>query len=110
MLLVSWPFRKSIIFRKYINAIFLFLMADGNTLFPSELFISIYGVFCMSENEEVIPGVTKADIDLMANQVFGRTDRNHPELESSPDDIVQILEKGGPMVAKSNAFLRKINS
>ncbi|MDR1933964.1 MAG: hypothetical protein LBQ57_14220 [Spirochaetales bacterium] len=64
----------------------------------------------MNDNEEVIPGVTKADINLMADLVFGITDKNHPELENSPDDIVQILEKGGPLVSKSNAFLRKMKN
>jgi hypothetical protein len=61
----------------------------------------------ISKDAEVIPGVTKADIDIMADFVFGRRDGNHPEFTDSPHDIVKILEEGGPLVDQSPAFILK---
>jgi hypothetical protein len=56
---------------------------------------------------EVIPGVTKADIDRMADYIFRRVDGNHPEMENSSDEITRILNDGGPLADKSPAFMQK---
>jgi hypothetical protein len=63
----------------------------------------------ISKKTEVIPGVTKAAIDRMADFVFSRVDGNHPEFADSSDDgdIVRILNEGSPLVDKSPAFIRK---
>ncbi|MDR3334080.1 MAG: hypothetical protein LBT13_04205 [Treponema sp.] len=62
-----------------------------------------------SKAVEVIPGVTKADIDEMADFVFGRVDGNHPELQHSSNDIIKIFEEGHDLVVQSPAFIKKIN-
>jgi len=38
----------------------------------------------MTANEkEVVPGLTSADVREIADQVFNRTDGNHPQLSAS---------------------------
>jgi hypothetical protein len=56
--------------------------------------------------QEVIPGVTGADIDEMADLVFGRVDKNHPDSDDS-DSIIRILNEGSELADRSPAFLRK---
>jgi hypothetical protein len=60
-------------------------------------------------NREVIPGLTAADVKKMADQVFGRTDGNHPQITGSENGFLNIIKNGKPEISSSPAFIRKLN-
>ena len=41
---------------------------------------------------EVVPGLTSADVREIADQVFNRTDDNHPQLRLSGNGFINILQ------------------
>ena len=64
----------------------------------------------MSDAEkEVVPGLTIADVREIADQVFSRTDGNHPQLNTSENGFIDILQNGKPDISASSAFIRKVN-
>jgi len=64
----------------------------------------------MTANEkEVVPGLTSADVKEIADQVFNRTDGNHPQLSASGNGFINILQNGKPDISASPAFVRKVS-
>ena len=64
----------------------------------------------MADTEkEVVPGLTVADVREIANQVFDRTDDNHPQFSSSENGFLDILQEGKPDMSASSVFIRKVN-
>jgi len=59
--------------------------------------------------KEVVPGLTVADVKEIADQVFSRTDGNHPQLNKSESGFIDILQKGKPDISASPVFIRKAN-
>ncbi|MDR2746176.1 MAG: hypothetical protein LBB77_01915 [Treponema sp.] len=60
------------------------------------------------EKREVVPGLTSADVREMADKVFNWTDGNHPQVNSTENGFLNILQNGKPDVSSSPAFIRKI--
>jgi hypothetical protein len=60
-----------------------------------------------SENEEVVPGLSSADVADMAEKVFNWTDGNRPQLNSSGNSFLDILQNAKPDISASPAFIRK---
>jgi hypothetical protein len=60
-----------------------------------------------SENKEVVPGLSSADVADMAEKVFSRTDGNQPQLNSSGNGFLDILQNGKPDISASPIFIRK---
>jgi hypothetical protein len=61
-----------------------------------------------SENEEVVPGLSSADLASMAEKVFNWTDGNHPQLNRSENGLLDILQNAKPDISASPAFIRKV--
>jgi hypothetical protein len=61
-----------------------------------------------SENDEVVPGLSSADVADMAEKIFNRTDGNHPQLDSSENGFLDILQNAKPAISASPAFIRKV--
>ena len=59
--------------------------------------------------KEVLPGLTVADARKIAEQIFIRTDGNHPQLNASENGFMDILENGKPDMSASSAFIRKVS-
>ena len=59
--------------------------------------------------KEVVPGLTVADVKEIADQVFSRTDGNHPQLNKPENGFIDILQKGNPDISASSVFIRKAN-
>jgi len=57
--------------------------------------------------KEVVPGLTSADVKEIADQVFSRTDGNHPQLSVSGDGFINILQNGKSDISASPVFVRK---
>ena len=57
--------------------------------------------------KEVVPGLTSADVKEIADQVFNRTDGNHPQLRTSGNGFIDILQNGKPDISASAVFIRK---
>ena len=57
--------------------------------------------------KEVVPGLTSADVKEIADQVFNRTDSNHPQLNVSGNGFIDILQDGKPDISASPVFVRK---
>ncbi|GHT88014.1 hypothetical protein FACS1894137_16000 [Spirochaetia bacterium] len=56
---------------------------------------------------EVIPGVTTADVDKMADIIFGRVDENHPVSGSA--DIIKILDEGFELAFEHPVAIKNIH-
>jgi len=62
----------------------------------------------MSDTEkEVVSGLTSANVKEIADQVFSRTDGNHPQLSVSGNGFINILQNGKPDISASPVFVRK---
>jgi len=59
--------------------------------------------------KEVVPGLTSADIKEITDQVFNRTDGNHPLLNVSGNGFINILKNGKPDISASPVFVRKVS-
>ena len=58
---------------------------------------------------EIVPGLTAADVKEIADQVFSRTDGNHPQISTSDNGFIDILKNGKPDLSVSSIFIRKVN-
>ncbi|MDR1838282.1 MAG: hypothetical protein LBQ93_01660 [Treponema sp.] len=62
----------------------------------------------MTDTEkEVVPGLTSADVKEIADQIFNKTDGNHPQLRVSGNGFIDILQNGKPDISASPVFVRK---
>ena len=61
------------------------------------------------EEKEVVPGLTVADVREIADQVFCRTDGNHPQLSKPENGFLDILQRGKSDISASSVFVRKAN-
>jgi len=68
----------------------------------------------MSDNErEIVPGLTSTDVREIADQVFNRTDGNHPQLSTLSgraaleNGFINILQNGKSDISASHIFVRK---
>lgn len=59
--------------------------------------------------KEIVPGLTSADVKAIANQIFNRTDGNHPKFDKSENSFVDILQNAKPDFSASSVFIRKVN-
>jgi len=57
--------------------------------------------------KEVVPGLTSADVKEIADQIFNKTDGNHPQLSVSGNGFINILQNGKPDISASPAFVRR---
>lgn len=62
----------------------------------------------MADTErEVVPGLTNADIGIIAGQIFNRKDGNHPQLKADDNGFLDILQNGKSDLSASPAFIKK---
>jgi hypothetical protein len=61
-----------------------------------------------NENQEVVPGLSSADVTDMMEKVFAWTDGNHPQSKSE-NGFIDILQNGKPDISASPAFIRKVS-
>jgi len=62
----------------------------------------------MAGNEkEVVPGLTAADVKEIADQVFCRTDGNHPHSGKPENGFLDILQNRKSDISASPVFIRK---
>ena len=62
----------------------------------------------MADTErEIVPGLTSADVKEIADQVFNRTDGNHPQLSKTGNGFMDILRDGKSDISASQIFIRK---
>ena len=62
----------------------------------------------MVETEkEIVPGLTSADVREIAEQIFNRTDGNHPQLSEQGNGFMDILQNGKSNISASTVFIRK---
>jgi len=57
--------------------------------------------------EEVVSGITAADVKEIADQVLNRTDGNHPQFGASENGFLDILQNGKSDISASPVFIRK---
>ena len=56
---------------------------------------------------EVVPGLTSADVKQITDQIFNRTDGNHPQLNASKNGFMDILRNGTSDISASPVFVKK---
>ena len=57
----------------------------------------------------MVPGLSSADVKDIADQVFGRTDENHPHHAGEGDNgFLDILANGEPVISASSIFVNKV--
>ena len=56
---------------------------------------------------EVVPGLTTADVKQITDQIFNRTDGNHPQLTTSNNGFMDILRNGKSNISASSVFIKK---
>ena len=59
--------------------------------------------------KEIVPGLTSNDVKKMVARIDNRKDGNHPQLATSENGFVDILQKGKPIISASPTFIRKVN-
>jgi len=65
--------------------------------------------YMVNTQKEVVPGLTVADVKEIADQVFRKTDGNHPQLNKPLNGFMDILQNGKPNISASPVFIRKVN-
>ena len=61
-------------------------------------------------DKEIVPGLTSADVREIADQIFNRTDGNHPQLSKPGNGFIDILRNGKSKVSASSVFIRKVST
>ena len=60
----------------------------------------------MNDNKEIVPGLTFADVNDIADQIFSRKDENHPHcLNGEKSGLIDILENAEPDISASPIFI-----
>ena len=59
----------------------------------------------MDINEEVVPGLSSADVKDIADRIFSKKDGNHEENHG----FVDILENAEPYISASPIFVRRVS-
>ena len=59
----------------------------------------------MDLQEEVVPGLSVADVKCISDQIFNRKDGNHQETSG----FLDIMEKGEPDISTSSIFIDKVS-
>jgi len=63
-----------------------------------------------NNNNEVVPGLTVADVKDIVDQVISRKDENHPQYSSGErNGFLDILENFKPDISASPIFVRKVS-
>ena len=57
--------------------------------------------------KEIAPGLTSSDVKQIADNIFNRTDGNHPQLKTSKDGFLDILQNGTSDISASSIFIKK---
>jgi hypothetical protein len=63
----------------------------------------------IEDNDEVVPGLSKKDVRIMADQIFKQKDGNHPHSPKQTNGFLDILENGKPNISASSIFIRKVS-
>jgi hypothetical protein len=59
-------------------------------------------------DEEVVPGLTVAELTDIMEKIYARTDGSPPPMNDSEDGFLDILQNYKPSSAVAPAFVRKI--
>ena len=59
--------------------------------------------------EEVIPGLTLADMKKIADQILEKTDVNHPQSSKPGNKFLDILDDEKADISAASVFVRKIS-
>jgi len=63
----------------------------------------------MANKREVVPGLSSADVKVIADQSFNRKDGNCPILTRTNKSFEDILRNGKPNISASSIFIKKVN-
>ena len=63
----------------------------------------------MAKKKEVVPGLSDADLEEIADRVFNWKDGNHPQLSTAGSGFIDILQNGKPNISASSVFIKKAN-
>jgi hypothetical protein len=61
-----------------------------------------------NKKTEVVPGLSFADVEEIADQLYERKDGNHPQLHKPNKGFFDILENGKPDISISPIFVKKV--
>jgi hypothetical protein len=61
----------------------------------------------IKEKDEVVPGLSRGDVKVIADKIFKQKDRNHPHSRKKANGFLDILENGKPNISASSIFIRK---
>jgi hypothetical protein len=65
----------------------------------------------MGFENEVVPGLSTANVKDIADQIFSRKDGNHPQYSGDEKNgFLDILENAEPDISASPIFIRKVSS
>ena len=59
------------------------------------------------KKREIVPGLTSDDVKEIADQIFSRTDGNHPQSKGSESGFIDILKNGKSDISASSVFIGK---
>lgn len=61
------------------------------------------------QKEKTIFGLSRADVREISEQIFNRTDTNHPQIKKPDSGFVNILKNGKPDISVSSVFIKKVS-
>jgi hypothetical protein len=62
-----------------------------------------------NKKEKHVSGLTSAEVKQIAEQIFCRTDSNHPQLKKTDNGFLDILRNGKPNISASSVFIKKVS-
>ena len=64
----------------------------------------------MTNLDEVVPGLSSDDIKIITEQVYNRTDGNHPHYPHEENNgFLDIFENAEPSISASPIFIKKVS-
>ena len=64
----------------------------------------------MKDLDEVVPGLSSNDVKIIAEQIYNRTDGNHPHYAREENNgFLDILENAEPNISASPVFAKKVS-
>jgi hypothetical protein len=61
----------------------------------------------VDQKKDGVTSINSESVRQIADQIFGRTDGNHPQLGKADNGFLDILQNGKPDLSASSIFIKK---
>ncbi len=61
------------------------------------------------KKEDTIFGLSRSDVKQISDEIFNRTDMNHPLRNNPRGGVIDMLRTGKPDISASSVFIKKVS-